>query len=180
MPRNALRRPVDRAESLLVFVLVFTFLAGGPALAWWAGHADYRAQLRAQQWEREHVSSVDAVLIPKPATAGTATVVPDTGWATWTAPDGTARSGVVPAGPGARTGDRVIIWVDENGTPRAAPARRQPATRAVLTGGAVLLCLAAGLGGLHRIGRGLLDRRRDRAWTREWLEVGPRWSRDRR
>ncbi|WIM98420.1 hypothetical protein ACTOB_002020 [Actinoplanes oblitus] len=181
--RNVLRRRTDRIESLMVFVLVFSFLAGAPLLAWWAGEASYRQDLRAQQWERRHLFQVDAVLVEGASTAvagSTRSAGPQTAKATWTAPDGTARSGVVQTGTDARTGTRVRIWVDDSGTPRMPPAERNPTSQAVLVGAAVLLCLCAALVGLHRIGRGALDRHRDRAWGREWMEVGPRWSRDSR
>ncbi|BCJ45770.1 hypothetical protein GCM10010168_58100 [Actinoplanes ianthinogenes] len=181
--RNVLRRGTDRFESLMVFVLVFSFLAGAPLLAWWAGEASYRQDLRAQQWERQHTFQIDAVLMEDatPAAAdGARTAAPQAAKATWTAPDGSVRSGVVQTTADARTGARVPIWVDDTGTLRMPPANRNPASQAVLVGAAVTLCLCAALVGLHRIGRGVLDRKRDRAWGREWMEVGPRWSRDSR
>ncbi|GAA2716480.1 Rv1733c family protein [Actinoplanes palleronii] len=181
--RNVLRRTTDRVESLLVFVLVFTFLAGAPLLAWQAGEASYRSDVRAREWERDHIFRVDAVLAENAGTfgpQGTASTLPLAARATWAAPNGAPRAGIVQVDPGARAGGRVQIWVDETGEQRAGPARRRPVSQAVLVGAAVVLCLAAGLTVLHRIGRALLDRGRDRAWTREWREVGPRWSGDRR
>ncbi|WP_285559560.1 Rv1733c family protein [Actinoplanes regularis] len=167
--RNVLRRTSDRVESLLVFLLVLTFLAGAPLLAWRAGDASYRSDLRAQRWEQEHLFPVDAVLVEN------ATV--ETAKATWNAPDGSARNGTIQVTAGGRAGSRVPIWVDRSGVQQAAPAGHNPGTQAVMVGVAVVLCLAAALAGIHRIARGVLDRRRDRAWTREWCEVGPRWSR---
>jgi hypothetical protein len=181
--RNVLRRTTDRFESLLVFVLVFSFLAGAPLLAWWAGEASYRADLRAEQWERAHVFQVDAVLVENAGTLGaegSKTAPPQAARAHWTAPDGSSRSGIVQAEGDARTGTRVPVWVDDAGNLRTEPADHSPASQAGLVGVAVTLCLAAGLVGLHRIGRGVLDRHRDRAWGQEWMDVGPRWSRDSR
>ncbi len=168
--RNLLRRTSDRVESLLVFLLVLTFLAGAPLLAWEAGQASYRSDLRAQQWEREHLFPVDAVLQEN------ATV--DTAKARWKAPDGTLQIGLVQATVGDLAGARVPIWVDRSGALQAPPSRHDPVAQAVTIGVALALCVAAAFAGLYRIARAVLDRRRDRAWTREWLDVGPRWSRD--
>ncbi|GAA2674007.1 MULTISPECIES: Rv1733c family protein [Actinoplanes] len=182
--RNVLRRTTDRVESLLVFVLVFTFLAGAPLLAWWAGAAGYRSDLRAQQWEREHVFRVDAVLAEDAGTigaTGTRTAAPQAAHAVWTGPDGSAHRGIVQTGvEPVRAGSRVTIWVDDAGGLQVPPVRRNPTSQAVLVGLAATICLAAGLVGLHRAGLGLLDLQRDRSWAREWRRVGPRWSRDRR
>ncbi|TWG24135.1 hypothetical protein FHX34_102688 [Actinoplanes teichomyceticus] len=180
---NVLRRTSDRVESLLVFVLVVAFLAGAPLLAWRAGDAAYRAEARAWRWEREHVFRVDAVLVEDAATTGAwgpRTLTPLAARATWTAPDGSAHSGIVQTEERARAGSRVEVWVDDTGQLRVPPARRSPASQAILVGAAATLCLAAVLAGLHLAARGVLDRQRDRAWARQWREVGPRWSRDRR
>jgi len=181
--RNPLRRTSDRLESLLLFLVVFTFLAGAPLVAWWTGTSTYRSQVRAERWEQAHLFPVDAILVESaggPATERYGTVAPDTARATWAAPDGSARSGLVPiaAGDDARAGSRVAIWVDDAGGLRSPPLDRNPVTRGILTGMAVTFCVAAGLTGAYRFGRALLDRRRDRAWTRAWCDVGPRWTRD--
>ncbi|GAA2852454.1 hypothetical protein Acy02nite_51870 [Actinoplanes cyaneus] len=168
--RNLLRRTSDRFESLLVFLLVLTFLAGAPLLAWEAGQAGYRSDLRAQQWEREHLFPVDAVLLENATT--------DIAKARWKAPDGKPVEGLVQTTAGDPAGTRVPIWVDRPGVLQSPPAGHSPVGQAVMIGVAVALCLAAGFTGLYRIVRAVLDRRRDRAWAREWLEVGPRWSRD--
>ncbi|WP_436533106.1 Rv1733c family protein [Actinoplanes sp. HUAS TT8] len=168
--RNRLRRTSDRVESLLVFLLVLTFLAAAPLLAWEAGQASYRSDQRARQWERENLFPVEAVL------AETATA--DTVKAVWRAPDGSAENGLVQATIGDPAGKRVPIWVNRAGVLQSPPSNHSPGAQAVTIGIAVLLCLAAGFVGLLRLVRAVIDRRRDRAWTREWREVGPIWSRD--
>lgn len=179
--RNVLRRREDRYESLLVFVLVLGFLAGAPLVAWWAGEAGYRSDVRAREWERAHVFRVDAVLVEDAGTVGgngLRTVAPQAARATWTAPDGSARSGIVQTDAEARAGSRIPVWVDDAGSPHVPPGRHSPGSQAVLVAVSAVLCLVAVLAAVYRGGRGLLDRRRDRAWAREWAEVGPRWSRD--
>ncbi|MFI1987748.1 hypothetical protein [Actinoplanes sp. NPDC020271] len=179
--RNVLRRGEDRIESLLVFLLVLVFLAGAPLLAWWAGKAGYRSDERARDWERAHVFRVDAVLVEDAGTfggTGPRTVAPQAARATWTAPDGSVRNGIVQTETEARAGARIPVWVDDGGSLHLPPSRHSPASQGLLLAVAAVLCLLMVLFVVHRAGRGLLDRRRDRAWAREWAEVGPRWSRD--
>ncbi|MFF5078060.1 hypothetical protein ACFY36_13490 [Actinoplanes sp. NPDC000266] len=178
---NELRRVTDRLEGLMLFTLVMTFLAGAPLLGWWAGQSAYRTDLRAQRWEQEHIFRAEAVLRGDPVpSVGGRTGATLTARATWTAPDGTPREGAVPVTPNDAAGGRVPIWVDDRGTPRQPPPQRQPASQGFMVGAAVVLCAAVATAGLHRIGRALLDRHRYRNWEREWLEVGPRWSRESR
>ncbi|MEV4346375.1 hypothetical protein AB0J83_18050 [Actinoplanes sp. NPDC049596] len=179
--RNELRRTTDRVESLMVFSLVMAFLFTAPLLGWWAGQQAYRTDLAAQRWEQGHVFETQAVLRGNPvASVGGRTGATLTAQATWTGPDGKPREGAVPVTPNDMAGSSVMIWVDDRGVPRPAPPQRQPRSQGTMVGVAVVLCAAAATAGLHRIGRSVLDRRRYRAWEREWLEVGPRWSRDRR
>jgi hypothetical protein len=178
---NELRRGSDRLESVMVFTLVMAFLAGAPLLGWWAGQQTYRTDLRAQRWEQEHTFEVEALLRADPvSSAGGRTGSMLTAQATWTAPDGSPRQGAVPVTPQDAAGARIRMWIDDRGTPRPPPPQRQPVSQGVMVGIGVVLCAAAATAGLHRIGRTVLDRRRYLAWEREWLEVGPRWSRDRR
>ncbi|WP_433829890.1 Rv1733c family protein [Actinoplanes sp. CA-015351] len=180
---NPLRRRSDRIESLMVFTLVMVFLAGAPALGWWSGRSSYFSDVRAEEWERTHIFSVPAEIISEPAplgASGPATAAPRAAQARWTGPDGGPHSGLVPVGAAARLGDTISVWVDDRGQLRGPPVDRDPVAQAVMAGVATILCLLAALAGLRRIGLVLLDRHRSRVWQREWLEVGPRWSRDRR
>ena len=179
---NALRRRSDRIERGMVQVLLVLFVVGAPLLGWWAARASYTADIRALEWERQHVFRVEAVLVSEPEMLGASdsrTVAPRAARATWSAPDGTPRSGIVQVPKDARLADRMPIWVDGRGTLRTPPLDRHPAGQAAVVAGAVVLCLAVATVGLRAIGRALLDRHRERAWQREWLEVGPQWSRDR-
>ncbi|WP_232050590.1 hypothetical protein [Actinoplanes sp. OR16] len=178
---NPLRRRSDRIESLLIFTLVMVFLAGAPGLGWWAGRSSYESDLRAEEWEQNHVFAVAAQIVGEPAEArdAPATYTPRTAQARWTAPDGTPGSGLIPVEPETRLGDTIRIWVDDRGQLRGPPVDRDPMAQAVMAGFAVLLCLGAGLAGTWKIARSVLDRNRSRAWQRAWDEVGPQWSKDR-
>ncbi|MFC7528662.1 hypothetical protein [Actinoplanes sp. GCM10030250] len=180
---NPLRRRSDRIESAMMLTLLLLFLLAGPLLGWWAARSSYLTDRQAQEWERIHVHRTEAQLTGEPETLGmgeSRTVAPRAARATWQAPDGTPRTGIVQVTTTAKSGDRIVIWVDDRGVLRGAPQVRDPVPQAVLVAAAVLLCLAAALTGIRAIGRTLLDRRRDLAWQHEWQQVGPEWSRDRR
>ncbi|MBB2941285.1 hypothetical protein FB565_000989 [Actinoplanes lutulentus] len=164
----------------MIFILVMVFLAGAPGLGWWAGRSSYLSDVRAEEWERTHVFAVTAQLVGEPASTPAGTVAPRAATAHWTAPDGTPRSGLVPVEPGSRSGDTIRVWVDDRGRLRGQPMDRDPMAQALMAAAAAVLCLAGAVAGLRKIGLGLLDRHRARAWQREWLAVGPLWSKDRR
>jgi hypothetical protein len=95
--------------------------------------------------------------------------------AKWQTPTG-EQTGRVPANAGMVAGDHVRAWLDENGRPAVAPAKSEDAVvgaaLVTITGwltAASLLCL------VHSGVKRLLDRRRYRAWGREWARVEPRW-----
>ena len=166
----------------MTLTLVLLFVLAGPLLGWWAARSSYLADRQAEQWERNHVHQVEAVLIAAPETLGmgeSRTETPRAARASWTAPDGTPRTGIVQVSTLARQGDKTSVWVDDRGALRGPPMERDPFAQALLVALAVMLCAAAALAGLRAIGRALLDRRRDQDWQSEWAEVGPQWSKDR-
>lgn len=100
--------------------------------------------------------------------------------ARWRLPDGTVRTGLVPAEDGMRAGTEVPVWLDESGNSVDPPMSTADAAAVgvlVAVGGwaAVAGMLALACWGLHHT----LDRRRHRAWTAEWAKVEPDWH-DRR
>jgi len=97
--------------------------------------------------------------------------------ARWTGPDGTRRTGNVPAPAGARAGSTLMVWVDAAGRLTVPPlqlweVRGQAAAAAIvasMTVGLVLLC-----GG--QLAHGLLGRRRLAAWGADWRAIEPQWT----
>jgi len=174
--RSPLARGFDRAEAALtwsmfaVLVLALPILAVIGSVLW----SDLEARATAVAASS---TAVDAVLT-KDATydmvsAGTA-VTGVSAEATWTGRDAVAVSGRIDALPGARAGDRVVIWLDPAGqVVDAPPTTTDAAIQAVLTvvGGWVLLVLL--LTAVWWMGRRRLDRRRWRAWAKEWEWVEP-------
>jgi len=177
---NPLRRTSDRVEAAIVAAALILFLAGAPLLALFAWHWAASTAHRVQQRQQAAWHQVSAVLLAD------ARPVVDIGYggvagsevpARWTAPDGTARTGDVPAPESAQAGSTVRIWVDGSGAQtgpplRAGQATGQAALAAVLAPfalGTVLLCAVS-------VGVYILDRRRLAAWAADWRSTGPRWN----
>jgi hypothetical protein len=181
--RNPLRRASDRIEAGVTYLLIMAMLSISPWASWSAAQATYRHDVRLTAWERQHRFPVTAVLMqdaPEPVGATDAgmppPVAPQTA-ARWTGPDGVIHNGTIDVDAGMRRGSTVPIWVDDDGAVAMAPGRRSATGDAVAVAVAVVLGLAVGLGGIHRIVVvWWLDRRRLRSWQAEWLVVGPRWS----
>jgi hypothetical protein len=168
--RSPLRRGTDRAEAWLNAVLLITLVLAGSALATCTSRDAYREEEKAAAWDRTHRFQVWAMLMSKPAAPQGAAQ------ASWKAPDGTRRTGLVVATVDTAAGAWVPVWVDERGALTTAPLRRSPATHAAGIAVITVLLLAAALAAVWLCCRRLLDRRRLRTWSDEWLEVGPRWS----
>jgi sensor c-di-GMP phosphodiesterase-like protein len=178
--RNPLRRAADRAEAAIVAAALVLFLAGAPLLALFAWHWANAAAVRVQHRQQNSWHRVSAVLL------ASARPVVDIGYggvpgsevpARWTAPDGAARTGDVPAPASARAGSTLRIWVDESGAQTGPPLRAQQATgQAAMASvlapfalGTVLICAVS-------LAVYILDRRRLAAWAADWRATGPRWN----
>lgn len=178
--RNPLRRTSDRVEAAVIAAALVLFLAGAPLLALFGWHWADAAALRVQQRQRSTWHEVSAVLLAngRPVVdIGYGGVAGSEVPARWTAPDGTARTGDVPAPVSARAGRTVRIWVDHTGALTGPPLRaEQAAGQAMLTSvlapsalGAVLICAIS-------VAVHVLDRRRLAAWAADWRVTGPRWN----
>jgi hypothetical protein len=105
LDRNPLRRTSDRAESLVLLLLVVGFLVTAPLAALasggWTHAMAQRAEL-AQAASRRQVTAVvlTAAALPR---AGSGSLVADV-QARWTAPDGTVATGQVPVPVGTAAG----------------------------------------------------------------------------
>jgi hypothetical protein len=177
--RNPVRRGWDRAEAVIVAVLAAAFLAGTPVAAIAADNWAHGIAQRVQQDEQATWRQVPAVLSTDATRPGQNTYpgeVMSEVKATWTAPDGTHRAGVVLAPPGTQMGHQVKVWMDEAGDLTGPPlldhqVGEQAALAALMAAlllGLLLLC--AGL-----VTRRVLDARRMAAWDAEWRVTGPRW-----
>lgn len=160
--RNPLRRSSDRAEAGLLALLVIAFLVGAPLIALIAWRLTLSTTFTTVEARHVGWRQVPAVLLDNaPGSVAYDLPVP----ATWTAPDGAARTGVVYPSPGARAGTTTPIWVNAAGrqvswpvTPRQATTEADlfAAISAPLWG---LILFAAGV-----VGDAWIDARRMAGW----------------
>jgi len=175
LDHNPLRRGSDRAETVLLGVLLAVFLAGAPFAAHAAGSWAYTLSAREAQAQRASLHHVPATLL-EAAPGWNAYAAPDVD-ARWRAPDGQVRTGEVFVPPGAAAGSAVLIWTNRAGQLADPPlGPTQLASRALLAEGAAAGSLAAALIVAGWLARRSLDRRRLAAWEADWLATGPRWS----
>jgi hypothetical protein len=174
--RNPLRRATDKAETAIVAGLIAAFLLGAPAASMGAVHWAAAAGQRAEHVTRYKVEAVLLYDTPGPYyTLYGPVAMP--ALARWTAPDGSARVGLIKAMSRGRAGAEVAIWTTQSGKPIGPPPRHgwmstQEALAAVsavvLTG---LVLLVAGM-----VALGAVNRRRLAAWDSAWQVTGPRWT----
>ncbi|MER5632910.1 hypothetical protein ABT098_21075 [Streptomyces nitrosporeus] len=187
---NPLCRPTDRHEAWLALTALLLMLVAAPLLghlcASRTGEA-LRETVRAQHAQRHRAtavvvrespggaSSFDGLSEGAVAEGGTRTSVV----AEWRAPDGTVRTGTVPApADSAVPGTRIRIWTDDRGGPAPRPMDATAArTHAVLAGvGAALLTTGAVEAARRVVLRGMTRRRYARI-DRAWARTGPDWGR---
>ena len=177
---NPLRRGSDRAETVVLGVLLAIFLAGAPFAAHAAGSWAYASSMREAQAQRASLHHVPATLL---AAAPTWNVSENSGGAApevdarWRAPDGRVRTGEMFVLVGAAAGSTVLVWTDQAGQladPPLGPS--QLAGRAQLADAAAVGSLATALIVAGWLARRSLDRRRLAAWDADWLANGPHWS----
>ncbi|HEX2312327.1 MAG TPA: hypothetical protein VHJ17_01230 [Thermomonospora sp.] len=171
--RNTMRRPVDRVQWAVGLALTTVFLLVAPILVTWAWLWSYDSGARAERYERQTRQQVVATVVG-PAGTGGERYLHHTVRATWRAPDGTARSGRIPAWKEARAGARQRIWVERDGTVTVRP---RPHSRTLVDAGyaATGAALAAGLPllGAYYLVRRRCDRVRDALWDAEWARIDP-------
>jgi hypothetical protein len=177
LDRNPLRRPSDRIEAWLRFVLLLAFvpltvLAAFGVVRW--VHADGTREVRAQAALRP----VTAVLIRAAETPDPlfGSVSIDAA-ARWTAV-GLRHVGEVPVPMGAPAGTPVRIWVNSAGAEHQPPLTgAQVMARTVLAVVASPAAIALSLWVLWCAVRWLLDRHRSAEWARAWSLVARQWTR---
>jgi len=174
--RNALRRPVDRIEGVVLVALSAAFLAA-VAFACLVGIHTYQSQRAATVGLRPAAA---VLLQDGPAVGGLAHV--GQAEARWFVPGGGQQSGVLttattPDIAGAATGARISVWLNRSGQPAGPPADQAVMIIYALVAGAAV----AGFAGLalllvYAMCRLALDRRRLAAWESAWDRTGPRWT----
>lgn len=147
--RNPLRRSSDRVEAVMLAVLIMTFVVGAPLIALLTCRLTLSATFTTAEAQQAGWRQVSAeLLVDAPSSSYAAPPVP----ATWTAPDGAVRTGVVYPKSGARAGTRTPIWVNAAGR-----QVKQPLTPGQATSQAdVIAGIAGPLWGMLLLTAGLL------------------------
>ena len=180
--RNPLRRKIDRTEAWTSLGLLLLLLIVVPVAAWYAGWESYRHGSQAERIEQSTRQQVTARLVSASSyqSLPSGTLLRPVAQATWAAPDGTARTGLVRVASTAHSGSTEQIWTDAAGNVVTAPRRHaetlaDTAFSAALTALSVFTALLV----IHTVIHYRLDHRRYRQWEQEWEQVGPQWSRSR-
>jgi hypothetical protein len=172
--RNPLRRRSDRAETLILGVLVAACLAGAPLAAHAAASWTYATSAREAQAQQTALHQVSATLLEPAQPLGAYNAEAN---ARWRAPDGHMVTAQVPVSIAATAGSTVMVWTDQAGQLTAPPLdASQVASRAGLSEVLAVAGLAVVLILVGRLVHLVLNRRRLAAWDAGWLANGPRWS----
>jgi hypothetical protein len=165
--RSPLVRLVDRVEALAVLGVVIAALAVIPA-AMSAGTMAYDAGVKTAEAEASTRHSVDALVIEGvglPTDFDTPSYVR----VRWTEGAKTRTEQVVGTAT-TKAGDRMKVWLDDNGKVVAAPSNTTDAQINAVAVATTLWISVVAAGALAAFGvRRGLDRMRHRAWDRELL-----------
>lgn len=174
---NPLRRATDRAETVVLAVLVAAFLVGTPFAALATGawvHGMARQAQLAQEASRRQVTAV-VVSITAPG-AGSGDLV----WhaqARWRAPSGQEVTREVPVPAGTVVGGKLRVWTDLSGNSVTAPLADSQVAGQAAAGQALGVVASAGVLALAcGLARWTLNKRRIAAWDADWQATGPRWT----
>lgn len=177
--RNPLRRAADRAETIVLAVLLIVFAVGAPlaavAASGWAHTTAQRAEL-AQSASRYLVPA--RVLSVAPAAAWPAgPSVNEVVQARWTAPDGAVVTDNIVIPDAVGSGAIIRVWTTRDGQPVSHPVTdAQVASSSEIGAIAAVAALALLLATIWLLARRSLDRRRMAAWDADWQATGPRWT----
>jgi len=177
---NPLARAADRAEAIARVLLTAVWLCAIPVMIIVASSVWHGVSVAAESAQQSRIATTAQLLEDAPAmTADDQGVVAYQlvqVAARWVAPDGSERTGTVPAA-GGRSGDRIEVWVDRSGeiTPAPVPLSTSAVLIITVTVGAVLAWGALLMAAQFLI-RGRLDRRRIAGWDIEWQRIEPLWS----
>ncbi|MGY1833082.1 hypothetical protein ACI8AA_21925 [Geodermatophilus sp. SYSU D01180] len=158
------------ASVLLAVAVVPVALAVGSVVA-----SDTGALAERQAAQRQQVPAVvlaDAEVLP-----GSPTSLRATAPARWEAPGGGTREDTVPVAPGTPAGATVPVWTGPDGGRAGPPIEVSDVAVVSVTSGVLTLLLGLATAAVGHAGVcAWTGRARDRAWEREWAEVGPLWA----
>ena len=178
LDRNPLRRASDRAETIVLVLLLVAVLAGAPLAAFASGAWVHTMAQRAEVAQAASRHQVTAVVL---TTAGAATAgswnLTSVAPARWTAPDGTVVTSELPVPAYTSAGAKVRVWTTRDGQLTSPPMGESQVASITqlgeIAGAAAVAVLLAFVGVLARSS---IDKRRMAAWDADWQSTGPRWT----
>jgi hypothetical protein len=180
LDRNPLRRPSDRAETVIGVLLLVAFAVATPfaARAAAAGTRTLAEHSRVTALATRHeVTTVTLETAPPAVVTPYALLIQTWVSAEWTAPDGRQRTGQIRVLDSTQKGSPERIWVTGSGGAATPPLPMTEIAR--LAGDAafgaimvlIFVFLIAG-----SVTRRVINRRRMAAWDAEWAATEPRWN----
>ncbi len=163
--RNPLVRTADRVEALLlVLAFAVSILALPVAAAVGTAVHESRARVYAEQAQTRHkvVATITGESDGRRNLSSPTVTAP----ARWVAA-GTEHTGMVVIERAMKPGDRVDVWVDEQGSPVSKPMF-SALDEAVAAGAALWFGVVIGAAALCGFARVLLDRSRHAGWQRDF------------
>lgn len=163
--RNPLVRTIDRVEALLlVLAFAVSILALPVAAAVGTAVHESRSRVYAEQAQTRHqvVATITGDSDGRRNLSSPTVTAP----ARWVAA-GVEHTGMVAVERAVKPGDRVGVWVDEQGSPVSKPMFTA-VDEAVATGAALWFGVVIGAAGLFGCARVLLDRSRHAGWQRDF------------
>lgn len=174
--RNPLRRPADRAETIVLALLFVAFLVGAPLAALASGAWAHAMAQRTELAQTASARRVAAVVLTTPAAPAVGSWdVASVTQARWTAPDGAVVTSELLVPAGTRVGATVPVWTTQDGQLASQPIGESQVASLTdlgeIAGAAAVALLLALVGALVRWS---LDKRRMAAWDADWQTTGPR------
>jgi hypothetical protein len=175
---NPLLRGVDRAEAVVMSILIAVFVVAWVVVAILAGRWAYQSALAAEHAERG-VRPVWARQLESGAQAVSATEL-NVAWvpAVWKLPDGRQGHGQVAVALNSKAGQQTMIFIDPQGQEVRPPLTSADVDDQVAF---TVFSVTMGFGVVVAIAYGctrlLFNRRRMIGWQRDWDAIGPTWSR---
>lgn len=167
---SPLVRTNDRVEAL-VLILAFTVVVVVTPIAGAIGTAVHETRAHRYSEEARSHHAVVATVTDSPASNMQSDRVVITAPAKWRVGD-IERRGEVEVGSATEVGDRLQLWVDEDGEQvRQPPAKWRAGADALAVATGFWLSVVASVAGLTVWLRTRLARQRDAAWERAWKSM---------
>ncbi|MFC8273011.1 hypothetical protein ACFUJR_10830 [Streptomyces sp. NPDC057271] len=186
--RNPLCRATDLVEAWVALAAVALLVLAVPAAGWISGTRTDASLQRAVQAQARQRPATTARVIRLADTSAPGLQSPESSGeqparravvATWTAPDGTARTGTVATRRElSDPGDTFRLWTDLDRRPVNAPMRPDTArAHAAVVGLLAAALTAVFVEAARRLVVRRLTHQRYRRLDRAWAKTGPDWGR---